>query len=139
MSLNSPIDTTATILLYIYNHADWDQTIDLHATELPENFTLTKAVLINPDGGVSNDDIPTVNEGFSFWSYGDTMITAKEVNDLLYKIFIKTPEKSVSLSSGTVYINGIKRTLGPIAFREPDTEWPRWNSTYSFIFSDHAT
>jgi len=137
-SLTSTIDTTQAMVTYLYNHASWDSTVHIHATEIPANFTLRKAVLILPDGGETDYSLPRVNEGFSFWAYGTTMVEAKAVNDLIYDCMIKSPETSVTIDSGTVYINNIRRSLGPVPLREPDTDWPRWMTTYFAYFSDYA-
>ena len=138
-SLTSTIDTTEAMVLYLYNHDSWDSNVHIHAVEVPSSFTARKAVLILPDGGETDLSLPSVIEGFSFWAYGTTMVEAKAVNDLIYDCMIKSPETTVTIDSGTVYLNNIKRVLGPTPLREPDTEWPRWATTYFITFSDYAT
>lgn len=137
MTLSTPVDTLKYLTTYLYNHASWSSAIHIHAGELPPGYTLVKSVLILPEGGPSSDDLPISYERFTFHTYGSTPYEAREVSDLIYKILIRE-KGSVTISGLKVYIMYSHRVFGPTFIREPDTEWPRWSSSYDLHILDYA-
>ena len=137
MTLSTPIDGLKAIVLYLYNHPSWSSAIHVHGAELPTGYSLTKSVLVLPEGGPSSDDLPISYERFTFHSYGPTLYDAKDVDLLVYKILIRQ-KGEVTYGSGKVKIMYAHRVFGPLAIREPDTEWPRWSSSYDIHLTDYA-
>ena len=138
MTDQTPIDSLKAIVLYLYNHSLWNSAIHIHGAELPAGYALTKSVLVLPEGGASNDDLPIMYDRFTFHSYGTTMYEAKDVDLLIYRILIREKGEVNYTGGGKVKLMYAHRVFGPIPIREPDTEWPRWSSSYDTHLIDYA-
>lgn len=136
MTAGDRTDTLAAMVAYIYNHASWSASYQVHGVELPPGWQLTQALLILPDGGPARLDIPVTQEQYTFWCYGLTPAAAREVADKLTTVLHRANAKRVTLTGGTAIMPVAERTNGPMYLREPDTEWPRWVCGYSVVWSE---
>lgn len=115
--------------------------IQVHGAELPAGWqpsTTAKAVLISPDGGDAGVNVPELSESFTLHSYGVTPSAARAVDLAVFNVLHRPVASTAVVGASTYYVPFAQRTAGPIWNREPVTEWPRWTSTYTVVFSEYA-
>lgn len=137
MTLPSPSSPVYALVAYLYG-ALASSSVQVHGLELPAGWTLRKAALVLPDGGLANTSIPMTEERFTIHSYGANWQDAIAVDLLVFGALHRAAHaKQVAVSGvGTYYIPTAYRVMGPMSMRDPGTEWPRVTSAYMATISE---
>jgi hypothetical protein len=123
--MSKTTDSLAALITYL-DGIGLRANIDLHGAELPAGWKPRKAVLILPDGGPIDLDLPVIDEVFSLWCYGVTAEEARVVADDLCGVLHRMAVSAVTLAGKKVYVGPGEIVAGPMYFREPETLWQRW-------------
>lgn len=140
MALPVPVDTTTALVNFLWSHPDWPKSgaskIEVHGIELPDNWSLNRAVVVLPDGVPMNIDLPLVRSRFTIWCYGVTPSDAKNVATTLASVVHRLTVRNVTVDSKTVRVAQGEVVSDGFFFREPDTEWPRFVVVVQVTFSE---
>lgn len=137
MTLPSPSSPVYALVAYLYSALS-ASSVQVHGLELPAGWTLRKAALVLPDGGLANTSIPMTEERFTIHSYGANWQDAITVDQLVFGALHRAAHaKQIAVSGvGTYYIPVAYRVMGPMTLRDPGTEWPRCVSAYMVTVSE---
>lgn len=136
-TLPTTIDTLAVMVALLY--AELASTIQVHAFELPAGWSPARAVLVLPDGGPAGVNTPELEERFTVHCYGASPSEARAVSVAVFNALHRCEATQVTLAGGVVvYVPFVARTAGPIANKEPETEWDRFTDTYQAAIAEFA-
>lgn len=133
-------DTLAALAAFLETELT-GQSIEVHSAELPAGWQPSaskKCVLIQPDGGQASIGTPELSESFTIHAYAVTPATARAVDVAVFNVLHRAEGTTVTVGASTYYLPFAQRVAGPIWNREPETEWPRWTSTYQVVLAEFA-
>lgn len=119
-------DSLAAITTWLYSRSGWPAGVALHAVELPAGWQPAKTVLLIPEGGMRNLDLPVINPIVAAWCYGATPEDGADVAHALAGLVHRASVTTVTLNTKTIYVGPGEIITEPFYMREPETLWPRW-------------
>lgn len=136
-TLGTTIDTTAVVVALLQAELT-GLGIQVHGAELPAGWVLSKTALVLGNGGPAGVNRPELEESFTVHSYGATPQEARAVDVAVFNALHRFEGRSATVGASTIYVPFAARTSGPIWNREPETEWPRWTSTFDVTIAEFA-